>query len=102
MVEVVGEIEELVERSLMYVEAWVNHRAAKNTIIDFGATHNFMTKTEAKCLNILQHRDTGQMKVVNLAALLVSRASKRTPIKLETWTGQTDFVIVKWTILTSC
>ena len=49
----VEEIEELVEHGLMYVEPWVNHRAAKNTIVDFGDTHNFMTEFEAKRLNIL-------------------------------------------------
>ena len=32
------------ERNLMYVEAWVNHRAERNTIVDSRATHNLMIK----------------------------------------------------------
>ena len=35
------------------------------------------------------------MKAVNLTSLLVLVIAKRTSIKLETWTGQTNFVIVK-------
>ena len=89
------EIEKPVECGLMYVEIWVNHKAAKNTIVDSKATHNFMTETEAKRLNILWHRDVGKMKAVNLAAVPVLGVAKRTPIKLGTWTGQTNFVIVK-------
>ena len=54
-----------------------------------------MTKIEAKYLNILWHRDTGKMKIINLAALPLLGVVKRTPIKLWTWTGQIDFVIVK-------
>ena len=86
-----GEIEQLVEHGHIYAEAWVNHRASKNTIVDFGATYNFMTKIEVKRLNIISHQDTIQMKSINSAALLVSEVAKRTPIKM----GRTDFVIVK-------
>ena len=32
---------ESIEKGLMYVEAWVNHKLAKNTMVDSGATHNF-------------------------------------------------------------
>ena len=53
----------------MYVEAWVNHRAVKNTIVDFRATHNFMTKIEVKHLNIFWHRDTRKTRVINLTYL---------------------------------
>lgn len=49
----VEEIEELMECGLMYVETRINHRAARNTIVVSEATHNFMTETEAKRLNIL-------------------------------------------------
>ena len=61
----VEETEEPMEHDLMYVEIWVNHKAARSTIVDSGATHNFMTETEAKHLNILWHQDTGKMKAVN-------------------------------------
>ena len=35
------------------------------------------------------------MKIINLTALPVLGVAKRTPIKLGTWIGQTDFAIVK-------
>ena len=34
---------EPIKKGLMYVEAWMNHKLAKNTMVDSGATHNFMT-----------------------------------------------------------
>ena len=98
----VEEIEKPVECGLMYVEIWVKHKAARNTIVDSGATHNFMTETEAKHLNILWHWDVEKMKVVKSAALPVLGVAKRIPIKLGTWMGRTDFVIVKMITLTSC
>lgn len=36
----------------MYVEAWVNQKMTKSTMVDSGATHNFMTETEAWQLNL--------------------------------------------------
>lgn len=38
-------MEELVELSLMYDEVYANYRLTKSTMVDFGATHNFMMKT---------------------------------------------------------
>ena len=52
----------------MYVEIWVNHKATRNTIVDSGATHNFMKEIETKHLNILWHQDVGKMKAVNSIA----------------------------------
>ena len=40
-----GEQRESIEQSLMYVEAWVNHKLAKSTMVDSRVTHNFMTET---------------------------------------------------------
>ena len=79
----VEEIEELMEHVLIYVEAWINHKAVRNTIVDSEVTHNFMTETEAKHLNIFSHRDTRKMKAVNYAILPILGVAKRTLIKLE-------------------
>ena len=93
--KIVEEIEKSVECDLMYVEIWVNHKVARNTIVNSGATHNFMTETKAKRLNIFWHWDVGKIKIVNSTALPVLGVAKRTPIKLGIWMGQTDFVTVK-------
>ena len=91
----VEETTELMDCSFMYVEVWVNHRVTRNTTVDSKATHNSMTETKAKWLNILWHQDAGKMKIINLTSLPVLGVAKRTPIKLGTWIGQTDFAIVK-------
>ena len=86
---------ESIEKGLMYVEAWVNHKLAKNTTVDSGATHNFMTETEVNRLNIKWHRDSGKMKVVNSVALPIIGIVRKTTLKLGTWSSLVDFVIVK-------
>jgi len=91
----IGETKEPVERGLMYVDAWVNQRAAKSTMVDSGATHNFMTETEARRLNLRWDKDAGKMKAVNSAALPITGVAKRTTVRLGEWSGPADFVIVK-------
>ena len=82
-------------KCLMYVEAWVNHKLAKNTMADSGATHNFMTEMEVNWLNIKWHRDSGKMKIVNSVGLPILRIARKTTLKLGTWSSLVDFVIVK-------
>ena len=79
----------------MYVEAWVNHKLVKSTVVDSGAIHNFMTESEANRLNIKWHQDSGRMKVVNSVALLILGIARKTTLKLGTWSSLVDFVIVK-------
>ena len=73
---------EPIEKGLMYVEAWVNHKLAKNTMIDSGSTHNFMTETKANRLNIKWHRDSGKMKAINSVALSILGIARKTTLKL--------------------
>ncbi|KAA0051361.1 uncharacterized protein E6C27_scaffold55G00850 [Cucumis melo var. makuwa] len=44
----VGETNTPVERGLMYVDTWINQKPTKSTMVDSGATHNFITEVEAK------------------------------------------------------
>ena len=91
----IGDTKEPIERGLMSVDAWVNQRAVKSTMVDFGATHNFITETEARQLNLRWERDTGKMKVVNSAALPITGVAKRVVVKLGEWSGPADFLIFK-------
>ncbi|KAA0064070.1 uncharacterized protein E5676_scaffold111G001630 [Cucumis melo var. makuwa] len=43
----VGETNTPVERGLMYVDTWINQKPTKSTMVDSGATHNFITEAEA-------------------------------------------------------
>ena len=90
-----GEQREPIEKCLMYVEAWVNHKLAKSTMVDSGTTHNFMTETEANRLNIKWHRDLRKMKVANSVALPILGIARKTTIKFGTLSSLVDFVIVK-------
>ncbi|TYK19196.1 hypothetical protein E5676_scaffold522G001330 [Cucumis melo var. makuwa] len=64
----VGETNTPVEMGLMYVDTWINQKPTKSTMVDSGATHNFITEAEAKRLNLHWEKDAGRMKVVNSAA----------------------------------
>ncbi|KAL4018158.1 hypothetical protein IC575_021748 [Cucumis melo] len=91
----VGEMNTPVERGLMYVDTWINQKPTKSTMVDFGATHNFITEVEAKRLNLHWEKDAGRMKAVNSAALPIIGLVKRTMIRLGGWSGLVDFVVVK-------
>ncbi|KAA0063885.1 uncharacterized protein E6C27_scaffold616G00090 [Cucumis melo var. makuwa] len=81
--------------SLMYVDTWINQRQTKSTMVDSGATHNYITEAEAKRLGLRWERDSGKMKAVNSIALPILGLVKRTMIKLGGWRGPVDFVVVK-------
>ena len=79
----------------MYVDTWIKQKPSKSTMVDSGATHNWITEAEAKRLSLRWEKDTGKMKAVNSAALPIVGLVKRTMIKLGGWSGPVDFVVVK-------
>ncbi|KAA0063712.1 uncharacterized protein E6C27_scaffold329G002350 [Cucumis melo var. makuwa] len=91
----VGETNTPVERGLMYVHTWISEKPTKSTMVDSGATHNFITEAEAKRLNLRWEKDAGRMKAVNSAALPIIGLVKRTMIRLGGWSGLVNFVVVK-------
>ncbi|KAA0060139.1 uncharacterized protein E6C27_scaffold39G00600 [Cucumis melo var. makuwa] len=80
---------------LLYVDTWINQKHTKSTMVDSGATHNFITEAEAKRLRLRWEKDSGRMKVVNSIVLPIVGLVKRTTIKLGGWKGPIDFVVVK-------
>ncbi|KAA0053817.1 uncharacterized protein E5676_scaffold352G007420 [Cucumis melo var. makuwa] len=80
---------------LLYVDTWINQKQIKSNMVDFGATHNFITKAEARRLRLRWKKNSGRMKVVNSIALPIVRLVKQTMIKLRGWKGPVDFVVVK-------
>ncbi|KAA0060672.1 uncharacterized protein E5676_scaffold580G00130 [Cucumis melo var. makuwa] len=80
---------------LMYVDTWINQKQTKSTMVDSGATHNFITEAEARRLGLRWERDSGKMKAVNSIALPILGLVKRTTIKLGGWRSPVDFVVVK-------
>ncbi|KAA0045374.1 Endo-1,4-beta-xylanase A [Cucumis melo var. makuwa] len=51
-----------VERGLICVDTWINQKSTKSTMIDSGATHNFITEAEAKHLNPCWEKDARRVK----------------------------------------
>ncbi|KAA0047839.1 uncharacterized protein E6C27_scaffold133G001000 [Cucumis melo var. makuwa] len=84
-----------VEKGLLYVDTWINQKQTKSTMIDSGATHNFITEAEARRLRLRWEKDSGRMKVVNFVSLPIVGLVKRTMIKLGGWKCPVDFVVVK-------
>ncbi|KAA0051473.1 gag-asp_proteas domain-containing protein [Cucumis melo var. makuwa] len=80
---------------LLYVDTWINQKQTKSTMVDSGATHNFITEPEARRLRLRWKKDSGRMKAVNSIALPIVGLVKRTTIKLGGWKGPVDFVVVK-------
>ncbi|KAA0055061.1 reverse transcriptase [Cucumis melo var. makuwa] len=64
-------------------------------MVDSGATHNFITEAEARCLRLHWEKDSGRMKVVNYVALPIVGLVKQVVIRLRGWKGPIDFVVVK-------
>ncbi|KAA0054179.1 uncharacterized protein E6C27_scaffold131G001100 [Cucumis melo var. makuwa] len=80
---------------LLYVDTWINQKQTKSTMVDYGATHNFITEAEARRLRLRWEKDSGRMKAVNSIALPIVGLVKQTTIKLGGWKGPVDVVVVK-------
>ncbi|TYK27683.1 uncharacterized protein E5676_scaffold225G00120 [Cucumis melo var. makuwa] len=80
---------------LLYVDTWINQKQTKGTMVDSGATHNFITEANARRLRLRWERNSEKMKAVNSIALPIVGLVKRTMIKLGGWKGPVDFVVVK-------
>ncbi|KAA0043587.1 DNA/RNA polymerases superfamily protein [Cucumis melo var. makuwa] len=80
---------------LLYVDTWINQKQTESTMVDSGATHNFITEAEARRLRLRWEKDSERMKAMNSVALPIVGLVKRMTIKLGGWKGPVDFVIVK-------
>ncbi|XP_022975706.1 uncharacterized protein LOC111475733, partial [Cucurbita maxima] len=89
------EPKEIVEKGLMFVDATINFQPNRSTLIDSGATHNFIADQEARRLGLTIGRDPGKMKAINSEALPIVGVSKRVPFKIGDWTGELDLVVAR-------
>ncbi|KAA0047561.1 uncharacterized protein E6C27_scaffold115G00220 [Cucumis melo var. makuwa] len=80
---------------LLYVDTWINQKQTKSTMVDSGATHNFITEAKARRLRLRWEKDSRRMKVVNSVVVPIVGLVKRATIKLRGWKGPVDVVVVK-------
>lgn len=81
------------QKGLMYVDLKVNGKATR-AMVDTGATHNFVSGTEATRLGLKLEKDSSRMKAVNSEAQPTHGVAKSVPIKLGPWEGRANFTAV--------
>ena len=79
-------------KGLMYVEAKVNGMSTK-TMIDTGATHNFVSEEEARRLKLRTSKEAGWLKAVNSAGKPSQGVARGVTMKIGPWEGKVDFTV---------
>ena len=90
-----AQVKKALGKGLMFVDALLNGKLAKSVMIDTGATHNFVSEVETKCLELKLEKDVGRMNAVNLKALATMGLAKQVCVKIGTWEGTTNLIAVK-------
>lgn len=79
-------------RGLMFVDLKINGRDTQ-AMIDTRATHNLITKSKARWLN-LQLKDSSRIEAINSIARPINGIAKSVPMELGTWTGKTNLMVI--------
>ena len=64
------------------------------TLVDSGATHNFVKEEAAKNFNLKVELRKNMFKVVNLEMERVEGVARQVSLKLGEWVGMTNFTII--------
>lgn len=64
-------------------------------MVNFGATHNFFCKQEARRLELKIKKVTDKMKAINFKALPIMGISKKSSLKLGKWRGDVYLVMIR-------
>ena len=77
----------------MYVNEKINGQSVR-ALLDTGATSNFMSVDDAKCLGLKTTKEGGTMKTINFPVKPITGIAQGVHTILETWSGKRDFFIV--------
>ncbi|KAK2975747.1 hypothetical protein RJ640_003509 [Escallonia rubra] len=80
-------------KGLMYVDIKVNGKAIR-TMVDTGATHNYISSTEVERLGLTLEKGCGRVKAINSAAQPVAGIARSVLIKIGPYEGRTNFSVV--------
>ncbi|KAL9408761.1 hypothetical protein AB3S75_047194 [Citrus x aurantiifolia] len=89
----VSQSPEPTRKGLMFVSVLINGRTVR-ALLDTGATHNFISEEEAKCLGLKVTQHGGTVKAVNSPAKPFVGTTRGVHVTLGTWNGKLDFSIV--------
>ncbi|CAL9081172.1 unnamed protein product [Musa textilis] len=78
---------------LMYVDIKLNSQTTR-AMVDTGATHNFIANQEAKRLGLTLEKNPSRLKAVNSEAKQISELAKGVPIKIGSWSGSINMMVV--------
>ena len=77
----------------MYVKGHIAKKVAITIMVDTGATHNSISKGEAKKLGLKLEKDSSHMKIVNSKAFTTIGMVKQVMIKLSSLQRREDFIV---------
>lgn len=77
----------------MYIEVEINGQHIK-TMVDTGATHNFVVVGEAKRLGLKVAKETEWLKAVNSEAPPIHGTARGVELKIRAWSGKTYLLVV--------
>ena len=77
----------------MFVSVLINGQTVP-ALLDTGATHNFISKDEIKCLGFKATQYGGTIKAVNSSAKPFTGTAQGVHVTLGTWNEKLDFSIV--------
>ncbi|XP_070011264.1 uncharacterized protein [Nicotiana sylvestris] len=80
------------ENGNQYVDLTINNKLAR-TMVDIGATHNFVTEAAAKRLELKLAPTNSRVKTVNAEIQNTRGVANGVDVKLGTWKGMTNFTV---------
>ena len=81
------------KKRLMYVSLSINGQVVR-ALLDTGATHNFISENEAKCLSLKVTKEWGTMKAINSPVKPIAGTAQGMRVTLEAWSENLDFSTV--------
>ncbi|XP_023764406.1 uncharacterized protein LOC111912904 [Lactuca sativa] len=78
---------------LMFVKTKINGETTKS-LVDTGASYNFLAENEAKKRNIQYTKEIGWLKAVNSPSKPILGVAHNVPIEIGGWTGTIDLTVV--------
>ncbi|KAL0433414.1 UNVERIFIED_CONTAM: hypothetical protein Slati_2675700 [Sesamum latifolium] len=81
------------KKGLMFVDVKIHGKPIR-TIVDTGATHNYLASAEVERLGLVLEKGVGRVKAINSAAQPIAGVAKSMLIKVGPFEGKTNLSVV--------